>query len=73
MNLQLTFAQIINKLDEQRKTISVLVYEINQNNPNKKSSLIKSRFPICPKCLENVILEISDYRIKPRMQKWSFV
>ena len=66
INLHLTFAQLINSTDESRKTISVLVNEINPDDSNKKSSLIKSNLPICPECLDNVIIEIVDFKIKSK-------
>ena len=63
INSQLTFNQIINDSDKERKTISVSVDYINQENLIINSKIIKSIFPICPECKEKVPLEIDDYKI----------
>ena len=47
INFQLTFDQIINSLDRQRKIISILVYDLNPPTMVKTPKIIKSHFPIC--------------------------
>ena len=64
IDLQLEFEQIINKIDKERKIMSILVYEINQENINTNSCKIKSKFPICKECNENIKFDIDDYKIK---------
>ena len=63
LNPQLTFSQIINDMDKNRKIISILVDEINSDNLNNNSNLIKSIFPICKKCKEKVAIEFDGYKI----------
>ena len=65
MNLQLTYNQIINSADKQRNKMSILVYDIDYTNDTtvEDKKLIKSDFPICIKCKENVIFELKDYKI----------
>lgn len=65
INLKLTLFQIMNHIDKQRKTISILVNEINTSyrSSNVNSSLIKSNIPICPQCLETIMFCVSNYNI----------
>ena len=60
-NQELTFIQMANSLDKTRKKMSILVYDINNNDENK--SKIKSKNIICPKCNEDIKMNIKDYRI----------
>jgi len=64
INFQLTFDQIINSLDRQRKIISILVYDLNPPTMVKTPKIIKSHFPICRKCGESLKFELEDYKIK---------
>ena len=61
INLQLTFEQAANRIDKERKIMSVLVNEINTEIKN--SSVIKSLFPICPICKQSIKYDIVDYKI----------
>ena len=64
INLQLTLGQIINSIDRQRKIISILVDDLNPPTIVKNPKIIKSAFPICPKCGESLKFELEDYKIK---------
>ena len=63
INSQLTFSQIISDSDKDRKSISIIVEDLNKGSLNNDSNIIKSIFPICPKCKEKVPFEIEDYKI----------
>ena len=63
INLQLTYNQIINFTDRQRRMMSVLVYSINSTIVSNNNKKISSDFPICLKCKESVIFELKDYKI----------
>ena len=65
-NDELTFNEIANEEDKQRKRMNVLVDEIeekgeHQNNQNEH--LIKSKTIICSKCHENIKLKFENYVI----------
>ena len=64
MNSQLTFNQTINEIDKERKTISVLAEELNSENINNNPSIIKSIFPVCEECKENIPFEIYEHKIR---------
>ena len=50
-NKNLSFNQIANSFDKNRKKMSVLVYD--NDKINKNNSKIKPKNIICPKCYEN--------------------
>ena len=58
---ELTFSQIINSIDKEKKNITILVYDIN--GKKGKNSKIKSKYIICPKCGENINIYINNYKI----------
>jgi hypothetical protein len=60
-NQELTFIQMANSLDKTRKKMSILVYDIANNDENK--SKIKSKNIICPECNEDIKMNIKDYKI----------
>ena len=60
IDLQLTFEETINKEDKEKKSISILVKDINSIGINKNRSIIKSKFPICPECKENIKFDVDD-------------
>ena len=65
INLNLKMSEISNNLDKERKKISILVQSKFDNNNNEDNqSIVRSPFPICPECYENIILDIQDYNIK---------
>ena len=63
IDLKLTFFQIAKNEDRERKVISILVYQLAPKTIVKGSKIIKSSFPICPSCQENLKFEIDDYKI----------
>lgn len=65
INLKLTLSQIMNHIDRQRRTISILVNEINSivKSANLNSGLVKSKIPICPECSETTMFTVSNYKI----------
>ncbi len=54
----LTFNQIANSLDKQRKKICVLVYDNNIEEPNE--ILIRSKNIICPECNRDIKMKINN-------------
>ena len=60
IDLQLTFEETINKENKEKKSISILVKDINSIGINKNRSIIKSKFPICPECKENIKFDVDD-------------
>ena len=63
INIKSKYSQIMSTFDKDRKTISLLVCEKDSDNQNKDQNLVKSVYPICPICSENMKLEINDYKI----------
>ena len=63
INLQYKYSQIINTIDKDRKTLSLLVCKKDSENEIKSQNLVKSIYPICPTCSENMKLEFTDYNI----------
>ena len=64
INLQNKLSEIINSTDKGRKIMSILVNELDAENSNQASSIIKSIYPICPICTNNMKLKINDYKIE---------
>ena len=60
-NKNLSFNQIANSFDKNRKKMSVLVYD--NDKINKNNSKIKPKNIICPKCYENAKINIKDYKL----------
>jgi len=62
LNLDLSIEQLINKVDKERKMMSIIVFDhLNESGNN---SNISSPFIICPICKEPARYEMVDYRIK---------
>ena len=61
-NEELTFEQMANSLDKERKTMNVLVQEINGNTFDN-NSFVKSKHIICPICFECIKMSIRNYKI----------
>ena len=63
-NEELTFEEMINKKDKKRNKMSILVLQ-NENiyKEEEKNDIIKSKEIICPKCGENIRMDIIDYKI----------
>ena len=57
----LCFNQVINKEDEERKTIRILVNEKVSANCDK--NLKKSKEIVCPICNEDIFIKLKDYKI----------
>ena len=64
LDLKLAFSQVINNIDKERNIMSIIVYKIASEYSNSNSTIIKSIFPICPKCSEKVILDIENFKFK---------
>ena len=62
IDINLSFNQLINEVDKKGKKMKILVSSLNDSESN--SSKIKSHEIICPKCGENALINIEDYRIK---------
>ena len=63
---ELTFSKIANTIDIERKKMCILVHENHidpEPNPNQKD-IVKSKIIICPKCKENIKMDIKDYKIR---------
>ena len=61
INDELKVEEILNEIDKNNNKIVILANEIN--NDDKKSSIIKSKNIICPKCGEIVKIKIDSYKI----------
>ena len=64
VNLELTFNQLANSDDSERKQMEILANEIDETTIINKKNKIKSKNVICPKCQEHCRIEIKDYKIK---------
>ena len=62
VNLDLSIAQLINKLDNERKIMSIIA--IDHLNEKGNKSIITSPIIICPICKEPARFEMIDYKIK---------
>ena len=63
INMQKTCSQIINNIDKERKTMSVIVYEQNPKTIIIAPKIIKSIYPVCHMCNEMMRFYIQDYKI----------
>ena len=52
----------INEFDLNRKKMTILVSDINNENI-KNNNKITAKEPLCPECGENIIINIKDYKI----------
>ena len=56
--------EIMNEEDKKGNTMNILVIEFNENNiPNKDENKIPSKEIICPKCNENILIKINEYKL----------
>ena len=65
-NEELTFGEVANSEDKRRNKMIILVNDlINDNNQNeiRNKDIMKSKNIICPKCKENIKMDIKDYKI----------
>jgi len=58
----LTFNQMANSFDKERKIMKILVIKINENQ-NNNNNLIRSKDIICPECGEDIKIKINNYKI----------
>ena len=61
INEELTFEQQANELDKDRKKMNILVFD--NDEAIKKDNIKQSKESICPKCYENILLKIKDFKI----------
>ena len=54
--------EIINEEDKRRNILNILVYE-NIKTTIIKDNIKKSKEIICPKCNENILVKINEYKI----------
>ena len=63
INEELKFEETANSTDKKRKKMSILVYDTEMQLNKKEIDIIKSKNTICPKCKENIKMDIKDYKI----------
>ena len=63
INYELTFNQQAKEEDKKNGKMNILVYSYNKTVRNENSNIIQSEEVICPKCLENCLINIKDYKI----------
>ena len=61
-NYELTFNDISNNIDKERKIMNIQI--INGENINYNNKKIKSKQIICPKCGEDIRIKFNEYKIK---------
>ena len=61
LNDNLILNEIINEEDKRRNIINILVNESDETII--KDNIIKSKEVICPKCNENILIKINEYKI----------
>ena len=59
-----TFNEIANSEDKKRKKISILVFDNKTSSIYQNTNLKKSKFIICPKCHDNIRINIKNFKIK---------
>jgi len=64
INFNLTFFEQANQIDKQRKIMSILVYDNNTLKISVNEGIISSKEVICPKCKENCLIDIKNYKIR---------
>jgi len=66
VNNELTINELIKPSDKNENKMNLLVYNIEEEKENLQSTnegLVKSKIIICPKCYENCLIKIKDYKI----------
>ena len=63
INEEECYDQIINEEDRKRKVINILVYD-NDDKTIIYENTNQSKDIICPKCKENILIKLNDYKIK---------
>ena len=59
INNNLTFIEMANSIDKQRKKMNILVLDLNNDNDSNKK-IIKSKNRLCPECHENIKMKIEN-------------
>ena len=59
---ELSFEELANREDKMMNMMNILIDEIN-NSAIIEDKIEKSKNIICPKCKENILIEIKDYKI----------
>ena len=62
VNEELSFEQLANREDKKMNMMNILIDEIN-NSTIIEDKIEKSKDIICPKCKENILIEIKGYKI----------
>ena len=66
LNMDLTFNEQANPIDNERNEMNILVYEIQKNSDiqkYRKNIIVKSKEIICPECDEDCRMSIKDFKI----------
>ena len=61
-NQELTYAQMANSIDKDRKQMTIIVNDLTENSESNKS-IIKSKSIICPTCKETTKIKFNNYKI----------
>ena len=61
--LKLSFNQIANQEDKERKQMNIVIYG-KSTEIRKREVIMKSKEIICPKCKEHILIKCSNYKIK---------
>ena len=59
---ELNFEELANKEDKLMNMMNIILYEINKSTIIEEK-IIKSKEIICPKCKENILIKLKDYKI----------
>ena len=64
-NKLITLAEIINKIDNERKMMSIIALDIsNESTIINKKNIIKANQVICPRCQESARINFENFQIK---------
>ena len=61
INEELKYNKVVNREDNERDTMSILVYETNKTI--FKYNITKLNEILCPQCNENILIKIYNYKI----------
>ena len=62
-NEELTFEEIANTEDKRRNKMNIIVTEYEAQIEPRENDIIKSKQIICPKCKENIKMDLKDFKI----------
>lgn len=63
LNLEQSFFELINSLDNNRNEMNILVYNTLNTSIIKDNPVIKSKDIICPKCSNNCLISLDNFKI----------